>query len=125
MDTTPKKLLDQVRDKIRLKHYSIRTEEAYVNRIRRYLLFHNKHHPKEMGMPEVEAFLTHIAVNENVATFTQSQAFSAMLFLYHEFLKQPLEGRIDAVRAKMPKRLPIVLARQEVLRILDGMERTS
>ena len=70
----PKKLLDQVRDAIRLKHYSIRTEEAYVNWIRRYILFHNKRHPTEIGAPEIEAFLTHLAVKENVAASTQNQA---------------------------------------------------
>ena len=85
MDTAPRKLPDQVRDKIRLKHYSIRTEKAYVNWIRRYLLFHNKRHPKEMVIPEVEVFLTYIAVNENVAVSTQNQAFSALFFCIAKF----------------------------------------
>ena len=77
----PKKLLDQVRDVIRVKHYSIRTEESYVDWIRRYILFHNKRHPKDMGRIEVEAFLTHLAVEKNVAASTQTQALSALLFL--------------------------------------------
>jgi len=76
MEPTPKKLLDRVRDAIRLKHYSTRTEQAYVNWIKRYIFFHNVWHPDEMGAAEVEAFLTHLAVNENVAASTQNQAFS-------------------------------------------------
>ena len=88
MEKRPKKkLLDQVRDIIRLKHYSIRTEEAYVNWIRRYILFHNKRHPREMGSGEIEAFLTHLAVNEHVAASTQNQVFNTLLFLYCEVLK--------------------------------------
>lgn len=82
MEKRPKKLLDQVRQAIRVKHYSIRTEEAYVNWIKRYILFHNKRHPQEMGVSEIEAFLTHLAVQQNVATSTQNQALSALLFLY-------------------------------------------
>jgi len=113
----PKKLLDQVRDAIRLKHYSIRTEEAYVNWIKRYILFHNKRHPTEMGAPEVEAFLTHLAVKENVAASTQNQALSALLFLYREVLHQDL-GPVDALRAKRPKRLPTVLTKEETLRLI-------
>ena len=78
----PKKLLDQVRDAIRMKHYSYRMEETYVQWIRRYILFHDKRHPNEMGVPEIEAFLTHLAVQQNVAAATQNQALSALLFLY-------------------------------------------
>ena len=116
MEPKPKKLLDQVRDTIRLKHYSIRTENSYVDWIRRYILFHNKRHPNEMGAPEVEAFLTHLAVNEHVAASTQNQALSALLFLYREVLKQDL-GPVDAFHAKKPKRLPTVLTRDEVCRL--------
>ncbi len=76
------KLLDQVRDRIRVKHYSIRTEHAYVDWIKRFIYFHRKRHPKELGAPEVEAFLTHLAVDGNVASSTQAQALSALLFLY-------------------------------------------
>jgi site-specific recombinase XerD len=106
MESRPKKLLDQVRDVFRLKHYSYRTEQSYVNWIRRYILFHNKTHPREMGVPEIEAFLTHLAVKQNVAASTQNQAFSALLFLYQAVLKLPLDDSINAVRAKRSKSLP-------------------
>jgi site-specific recombinase XerD len=86
----PKKLLEQVSEVLRTKHYSLRTEESYINWIRRYILFHNKRHPIEMGATEVEAFLTHLAVVGNVAASTQNQALSALLFLYRHVLKQPL-----------------------------------
>jgi integron integrase len=119
----PKKLLDQVRDTIRLKHYSIRTEEAYVNWIKRYILFHDKRLPTEMGAPEVEAFLTHLAVKENVAASTQNQALSALLFLYREVLHQDL-GPIDALRAKRPRRLPTVLTKEETLRLIGCLSGT-
>ncbi len=82
MAAPPKKLLDQVREAIRIKHYSYRTEESYVYWIRRYILFHNKRHPREMGKGEMEAFLSHLAVKEQVAASTQNQALSALLFLY-------------------------------------------
>ncbi|RMD59574.1 integron integrase [Candidatus Parcubacteria bacterium] len=120
-----KKLLDRVRDAIRRKHYSTRTEQAYVYWIKRFIFFHNKRHPREMGAPEIEAFLTHLAVNENVAASTQNQALSALLFLYREVLKHPIEGEINAARAKRPKRLPTVLTREEVRRVLDAMSGTQ
>jgi integron integrase len=123
MEPTPKKLLDQVRDAIRLKHYSIRTEQAYVNWIKRYIYFHNVRHPAEMGAAEVEAFLTHLAVNENVAASTQNQALSALLFLYTKVLHQDL-GPIDAMRAKKPKRLPSVLTKEEIHRVLGHLSGT-
>jgi len=87
MEQRPKKLLDQVRDAIRLKHYSPRTEDSYVAWIRRYILFHNKRHPQEMGSAEITAFLNHLATKEKVAASTQNQALSALLFLYREVLK--------------------------------------
>jgi integron integrase len=127
MEPTSKKLLDRVRDAIRLKHYSIRTEQSYINWIKRYIFFHNVRHPDEMGAAEVEAFLTHLAVNENVAASTQNQALSALLFLYREVLKKDL-GPIDALRAKKPKRLPTVLTKEEVHRVLgelSGMYRLT
>ena len=98
--TPPRRLLGQVRDAIRLKHYSYRTEQSYVQWIRRYILFHNKRHPNQMGVPEIEAFLAHLAVQEHVAASTQNQALSALLFLYRAMLFLPLNERIDAVRAK-------------------------
>ncbi len=123
MEPRPKRLLDQVRDALRLKHYSIRTEDSYVDWIRRYILFHGKRHPNEMGAPEIEAFLTHLAVNEHVATSTQNQALSALLFLYREVLHKDL-GPIDALRARKPKRLPTVLTQDEVRRVFDHLSGT-
>jgi len=121
MEPTDKKLLDRVRDAIRRKHYSIRTEEAYINWIKRFILFHHKRHPNEMGAAEVEAFLTHLAVKENVAASTQNQALSALWFLYREVLHQDLDGPIDALRACKPKRLPAVLTKEEVHRVLGQL----
>jgi integron integrase len=123
MDNRPKKLLDRVREAIQCKHYARRTEESYVHWIRRYTLFHNRRHPTEMGAPEVEAFLTHLAVKENVAASTQNQALSALLFLYREVLHQYL-GPIDALRAKRPRRLPAVLTKEETLRLIGCLSGT-
>ena len=119
----PKKLLDQVRDAIHLKHYSIRTEGTYVNWVKRYIYFHNVRHPAEMGAAEVEAFLTHLAVKENVAASTQNQALSALLFLYREVLHQELRP-VDALRAKRPRRLPTVLTKDEVRRVIGELSGT-
>jgi integron integrase len=125
MDTPrPKKLLDQVRDALRVKHYAYRTEESYVQWIRRYILFHNKRHPKDMAEPEVQAFLTHLAVENNVAASTQNQALSALLFLYRHVLHQPLSESIDAVRARQSKHLPTVLTPEEVQQVLKYLEGT-
>ncbi|WP_204138786.1 integron integrase [Halomicronema sp. CCY15110] len=117
----PKKLLDQVRDAVRLKHYSYRTEQTYVQWIRRFILFHNKRHPQEMGVPEIEAFLTHLAVQEHVAASTQNQALSALLFLYRHVLQLPLDERIDAIRAKSSRKLPTVLTSEEVRAVIQHM----
>ncbi len=117
----PKKLLDQVREAIRLKHYSYRTEETYVQWIRRYILFHDKRHPKDMGVPEIEAFLTHLAVTQEVAAATQNQALSALIFLYKQVLGQSLEGRIEAIRAKPSRKLPTVLTPEEVALVIQQM----
>lgn len=115
------KLLDQVRQMIRVKNYSYRTEQTYVAWIRRYILFHNKQHPKDMGEAEVAAYLTHLAVERDVAASTQNQALQAILFLYREVLKQPLPPTIEAVRAKESQHLPVVLTRQEVQRVLSHL----
>ena len=117
----PKKLLDQVREAIRLKHYSYRTEQTYVQWIRRYILFHNKRHPQALGVSEIEAFLTHLAVEEQVAASTQNQALSALLFLYRHVLQRPLNERIDAIRAKPSRKLPTVLTPEEVRAVLQQM----
>src|SRR5438477_1025174 len=111
------KLLDQVREVIRRKHYSIRTEQAYCDWIKRFILFHRKRHPAEMAEAEITAFLTHLAAKCNVAAATQNQALSALLFLYREVLRQEI-GWLDRVeRAKKPARLPVVLTRAEVWKI--------
>ena len=116
------KLLDQVRDTIRLKHYSLRTEQAYSDWIRRFILFHNKRHPRDMSEQEVSQFLTHLARDANVAASTQNQALSALLFLYKEVLKQEI-GWLDRVeRAKKPPKLPVVLSPGEVRRIFAQMK---
>ena len=119
-----KKLLDRVRDAIRVKHYSIRTEQAYVNWVRRFILFHDKRHPKDMGADEIEEYLTYLAVDRNVAASTQNQALSALLFLCQNVLKKDLDRPVDAVRAKKPKRLPTVLTREEAQQVLAAMSGT-
>jgi integron integrase len=113
--------VDRVRDALRARHYSIRTEEAYVAWIKRFVRFHGMRHPRELGEAEINAFLTHLAVDDRVASATQSQALSALLFLYHEVLRRPL-GSLDVVRAKPGLRLPVVLTRDEVREILVRLE---
>jgi len=126
-DSAPKrKFLDQLRDILRAKHYSYSTEQTYVGWVRRYILFHNKRHPQEMGEPEVEAFLTHLAVNENVSASTQNQALHAILFLYREVLKIELGNVGEYLRAKGHKRLPNVLTESEIQSVIkhsSGLER--
>lgn len=121
----PPKLLAQVAEKLRVLHYSKRTEQAYVDWAKRFLLFHNKRHPHEMGAAEVEAYLTHLAVARHVAASTQNQALAALLFLYQKVLHIQLP-QLNAVRAKRPDRLPVVLSTAEVRMILsqlDGIDR--
>jgi integron integrase len=120
--TPAPKLLDLVRDRIRVKHYSIRTETSYVQWIKRFILFHNKRHPREMGAAEVEAFLTHLAVAGDVSASTQNQALSALLFLYREVLGVDLPWLDNVTRAKRSQRLPVVLTREEVRAILAEMD---
>jgi integron integrase len=117
----PKKLLDQTRDVLRLKHYSLRTERSYCDWIERFIRFHQLRHPKEMGVAEITQFLTHLARVGNVSAATQNQALSALLFLYQQVLKQEV-GWIDQVeRAKRPKRIPVVLTRDEARKIFAHM----
>jgi integron integrase len=123
----PPKLLDQVRQAIRRKHYSIRTEDAYENWIRRFIFFHMAkqgftRHPAQMWKLEIESFLTDLAVNEKVAASTQNQALSALLFLYKEVLQIELDGKIQASRAKAPQHLPVVLSKAETHRLLAEMK---
>ena len=115
------KFLDIVRNKIRLKHYSIRTEEAYVSWIKRYIYFHNMQHPKDMGQTEIEAFLTDLAVKGNVSASTQNQAFSALLFLYEKVLNKNVFKNVNTLRAKKPQRLPTVLTFDETMEIIDSI----
>ncbi|MBW4551361.1 MAG: integron integrase [Aphanocapsa sp. GSE-SYN-MK-11-07L] len=117
----PKKILDQMRDAIRLKHYSYRTEQTYLDWAYRFILFHDKRHPQEMGAPEIEAFLTHLAVQKRVAAPTQNQALSALIFLYRHVLHQDIEGRIDAVRAKQSRYLPTVLTQDEAIAVIQQL----
>ena len=119
------KLLDQVRQAIRTRHYSYRTEEAYVGWIRRFILFHDKRHPAEMGAIEVSRFLTSLAVDRRVASSTQNQALAAILFLYKDVLDRDPGWLDDVVRAKRPRRLPVVLTRQEIQALLAALEGIS
>lgn len=123
----PPRLLDRVRQALRLRHYSPRTEDAYVAWIRRYILFHRKTHPQLLGAADVTAFLTHLAVTEQVSASTQNQALGALLFLYRHVLTRELEGLDGIVRARPAERLPVVLSRGEVralLHLLPGVFRT-
>src|SRR5437588_6649324 len=115
------KLLDQVRDVIRRKHYSIRTEQAYIDWIKRFIIYHGKRHPGEMAEEEVAEFLTHLARDLNVAASTQNQALSALLFLYKEVLKHEIGWLEKVERAKKPPKLPVVLSHTEVKRIFAHM----
>lgn len=117
-----KKLLDILRDKIRVKHYSISTEKTYVHWIKSYILFHDKKHPIDMGKNEIEQYLTSLAVKNRVSPTTQNQAFSAILFLYREVLGIDMsEWDIQALRAQERKHIPAVLSKEEVQEIIVGM----
>ena len=117
------KLLDQVRTRIRLRHFSMRTEQAYIYWIKRFILFHNKRHPREMGEKEVEAFLSHLAVIGKVSASTQNQAFNALLFLYRTIFGRELGHIENVVRANRPRRLPVVFTKEEVQAILNAAAR--
>lgn len=119
--TNGPKLLDQVRNKIRTMHYSIRTEAAYTDWIKRFILFHDKRHPAEMGGEEVERFLSHLAVAGRVSSSTQNQAKSAILFLYRQVLEQDLPWLENVVQAKAPAHLPVVLTETEVRRLMGAL----
>lgn len=116
------KLLDCVRSAIRIRHYSPRTEEAYVGWIRRFILFHHKRHPAEMGDSHVLEFLSHLAEVLKVSSSTQNQALNALVFLYGKVLQQPLGTMEPFVRAKRPGNLPIVLTKAEIHSLLKRME---
>lgn len=118
------RLLDQVKARLRVKHYSLRTEVAYIDWIKRFIWFHDKRHPKGMGAPEIEAFLSHLAVERSVSASTQNQAKSALLFLYKEVLGMDLPWLDNVTQAKVPKRMPVVLTKEEVQAVLVGMDGT-
>jgi integron integrase len=116
-----RKLLDQVMDTIRLKHYSERTGETYVHWIKKYILFHNKRHPQEMGFPEVEAFQTHLANDQKLSASSQNQALSAVLFLYRHVLKIELHGSTNSLRANKPEHVPAVMTKDEIQRVFKHL----
>ena len=119
------RLLDQLRAAIRVRHYSIRTEESYVRWVREFILFHHKRHPEDLGEAEVSRYLTHLAVNQKVTASTQNQALSALLFLYRNVLKRELGQFKDIEKAKRPQRLPMVFTREEVRAVLAQLEGTE
>lgn len=116
------RLLDQVRGHLRLRHYSLRTEQAYVGWIRRFILANDKRHPRDMGQAEVEAFLTRLATMHHVSAGTQNQALAALLFLYREVLRVELAWMEGLIRAKRPRRIPVVLSQEEVARLLATLD---
>src|SRR5215510_13559556 len=120
-DAARSPLLQRVREAIRARHYSIRTEEAYAFWIRRYILFHNRRHPAEMSETEVGEFLTNLATQAEVAASTQNQALNALIFLYRHILERPLGDLGNVVRAKRPQRVPVVLTVEEVGRVLRAL----
>jgi len=124
MAPSQKKLLDRVRDVLRSKHYSLRTEESYIDWITRYVRFHQLRHPLDLGLADIEAFLSHLAVDGHVAASTQNQARSALLFLYRHVLEIPIDGSRDVIVAKTPRRLPTVLTREEVRLVIRELSGT-
>ena len=119
------RLLDQVREAIRTRHYSIKTECAYVGWIKRFILFHKKRHPTEMAEKEISQFLSSLAINSRVSATTQNQALNALLFLYNEVLRQEIGYVNGVVRAKRPRRVPVVLTREEVRSLLSHLDSTQ
>jgi len=120
--SVPVRLLDQLRAKCRVRHYSVRTERAYLYWNRRFILANGKRHPRSMGVAEVEAFLSYLATHDNVAASTQNQALSALLFMYRQVLGIELPWMESVVRAKRPQRIPVVLSRDEVARLLAMLD---
>jgi len=117
-------LLDQVRDVMRRKHYSIRTEHTYLNWIKQYILFHKKCHPKDMGEKEISLYLSYLATDRKVASSTQNQALNAIVFLYKHVLRIDLGDFGPMERARRPERLPTVMTKTEIGRVLSGMSGT-
>lgn len=115
------KLLAQLKESLRARHYSRRTEQAYCHWVKRFIFFHNVRHPKEMGEPEINAFLTSLAVKEKVSASTQNQALSALLYLYRHVIGREIGDLGEVIRARKPKRLPVVMTREEVKKVLANM----
>jgi len=120
-DPKPKKLLEQVQEALRTKHYSYRTEQTYIDWIKRYIIFHKKQHPKDLGVEEIRAFIAHLATDRKVATSTQNQALSAILFLYRTVLAQETNLPPDLINPSRPKRLPTVLTHEEAMSVIHAM----
>jgi integron integrase len=120
-ESRPPKLLDRLRQALRARHYSRRTEDTYVHWVRRYIFYHRLRHPNEMAEPEINAFLTHLAVNEKVSASTQNQALSALLFLYRHLLGRQVGDLGEVIRARKPRRLPVVMTREEVRGVLAAL----
>ncbi len=118
------RLMDRLRQQLRVRHYSLRTEDAYVEWVRRFVLFHGKRHPRDMGPAEVQAFLSHLAVDRRVSPSTQNQAKCALLFLYEHLLEVQLPWLSEVVQARRQPRLPVVLTPSEVRTLLDQLEGT-
>jgi integron integrase len=115
----PGRLMDQVREVLRFHHYAYSTEKSYIQWILRFIRFNDRHHPKDMGKTEIERYLSHLAINRDVSVSTQNQALNAILFLYREVLKSPIEAEIRALRSTRTKSLPVVLSKSEVIRLFE------
>ena len=116
------KLLDQVRNDLRVKHYSLRTEQSYISWIKRFVLYNNKKHPAEMDAKEVSAFLNHLALDKNVSSSTQNQALQAILYLYKNILKKDIEFITEISRAKRIKHLPVVFSKSETIKLFEKLD---
>jgi len=125
MEKPPRKLLEQVSDAIRIKHYSSRTEKTYVDWVKRYIIFHKKRHPKDMGAQEILAFISHLATERTVSASTQNQALSAVMFLYRHVLQKEIDLSSDLIRAEKSKTLPVVLTHQEAMSVIANMSGVS
>ena len=121
VDQLKPKLLDQVREALQVRHYSPRTETSYIGWIKRFIFFHNVRHPGEMAEPEINAFLSHLALKKKISASTQNQALSALLFLYRHVLGREVGNLGDVVRARKPRRLPVVMTREDVKAILNTL----
>src|SRR5450756_1647100 len=119
------KLMDRLREALRSRHYSRRTEQAYCHWVKRFIFFHGVRHPAEMAEPEINAFLTHLAVDEQVSASTQNQVLSALLFLYRHVLGRKIGELGDVIRARRPRHLPVVLTRHEVKAVLAELDGNS